>query len=86
MRLRAWRNRNSPVLTGFGMVALWSTIAYYTPFTGLKFALAFVALLKLLDTLEKLAEHDPEPPPHVGGGLTSSAAIGHEHDELAVAH
>lgn len=77
--LRRTQRRVSSTVTGLLMTGLWSTIAYYTPFTGLKLALLAVAGWKLLDTLNNIHRGDP---PHVGGGLTSSAATHDQHHEL----
>jgi len=78
--LRRAQRRSSGTVTGLLMTGLWSTIAYYTPFAGLKVALLAVAGWKLVDTLNNIHRADP---PHVGGGLTSSAAVQHQqHEEL----
>lgn len=81
--IRRAQRRASSTVTGLLMTGLWSTIAYYTPFVGLKFALGAVATWKLLDTLNNISRPDP---PHIGGGLTSSAAAAPRHDELVGAH
>jgi hypothetical protein len=77
--IRRAQRRSSGTVTGLLMTSLWCTIAYYTPFAGLKVALLAVAGWKLVDTLNNIHRGDP---PHVGGGLTSSAATHDQHHEL----
>lgn len=72
-KLRAWIKRSDKTVNGFAMVFLWTCIAICTPFVLVKGGLAVVAGWRLIQTLNGLGNAE-EDPPHVGGGITSSAA------------
>jgi len=59
------------------MVFLWMCIGIGTPLLIVKVGLFPVATWKLIQTLNGLG-HSEEEVPHVGGGITSSAAAAHD--------
>jgi hypothetical protein len=76
-RVRAWITRSDKTVNGFAMVFLWVCIGIATPFLIVKIGLAAPAMWKLIQTLNGIGRRE-EDAPHVGGGITSSAATAHD--------
>lgn len=76
-KVRAWIKRSDKTINGFAMVFLWVCIGIATPFLIVKIGLAAPATWKLIQTLNGMGRAEEEAP-HVGGGITSSAASAHD--------
>lgn len=84
-RIRQWQRRHSSLVTGLMMAFLWTCLGIASASVLVKVGLFPVAAWKLFDTLNvhftKLEQareaSKEEKTPHIGGGLTSSAAAPH---------